>query len=53
MDDEYDRKIVMFALLCSDMLIINTSGDMHSNMTNIIKMCALNYDKLKQFSIPP
>lgn len=53
LDDEYDRKIVMFALLCSDLLIINTNGDMSSNMTNIIKMCALNYDKLKQYSIPP
>ena len=53
LDDEYDRKIVMFALLCSDLLIINTNGDMSSNMTNIIKMCALNYDKLKQYSVPP
>ena len=27
-DSEYDRKIVLFTLLCSDFLIINSSGDM-------------------------
>ena len=27
-DKEYDRKIVLFTLLCSDFLIINSSGDM-------------------------
>ena len=43
----------MFALLCSDILIINSKGDINSSMTNIIKMCALNYDKLKNYSKPP
>ncbi len=27
-DSEFDRKIVLFTLLCSDFLIINSSGDM-------------------------
>ncbi len=27
-ESEYDRKIVLFTLLCSDFLIINSSGDM-------------------------
>ena len=27
-DEEYDRKIVLFTLLCSDVLIINSKGDM-------------------------
>ena len=53
LNDEYDRKIVMFALLCSDILIINSKGDINSGMTNILKMCALNYDKLKNYSKPP
>ena len=31
-DSEYDRKIVLFTLLCSDFLIINSSGEMTSQM---------------------
>ena len=27
-EPEYDRKIVMFSLLCSDFLIINSRGEM-------------------------
>ena len=31
-DKEYDRKIVLFSLLCSDILIINSKGDMDKSM---------------------
>ena len=31
-DKEYDRKIVLFTLLCSDFLIINSKGDMTDSM---------------------
>ena len=40
-DEEYDRKIVLFTLLCSDFLIINSSGDMTDSMIKILKMCAV------------
>ena len=31
-DKEYDRKIVLFTLLCSDFLLINSRGDMTDSM---------------------
>lgn len=34
--DEYDRKIVLFAMLASDMLIINVSGEIKSNMIKLL-----------------
>ena len=40
----YDRKIVLFTLLCSDFLIINSSGDMSLQMKELIKICAVRYD---------
>lgn len=48
-DKEYDRKIVLFSLLCSDFLIINSKGDMTESMIDILKMCAVQYDKLKAY----
>ena len=41
LDKEYDRKIVLFTLLCSDFLIINSRGDMSASMKNILKMCTV------------
>jgi predicted GTPase len=46
-DKEYDRKIVLFTLMCSDFLIVNSRGDMTPAMTDILKMCTVQYDKLK------
>ena len=35
-DDEYDRKIVLFAMLAADLLIINSKGDMNQSMINTL-----------------
>ena len=43
-EPEYDRKIVVFTLLCSDFLIINSRGDMSYQMKELIKICAVRYD---------
>ena len=43
-DKEYDRKIVLFTLLCSDFLIINSKGDMTESMISLLKMCIVQYD---------
>ena len=47
-DSDYDRKIVLFTLMCSDFLIINSSGDMSLQMKELIKICAVRYDKLRE-----
>ena len=52
-DKEFDRKIVLFTLMCSDFLIINSRGDMTSGMVDVLKMCTVQYDKLKEVTIPP
>ena len=43
-DDEYDRKIVLFALLSADILIINNKGEINSKMINTLKMCCITFD---------
>ena len=43
-EPEYDRKIVIFTLLCSDFLIINSRGDMSYQMKELIKICTVRYD---------
>jgi hypothetical protein len=43
-EPEYDRKIVMFTLLCSDFLIINSRGDLNYQMKELIKICTVRYD---------
>ena len=40
-DDEYDRKIVLFTMLCSDFIVVNTSGDMQDSMLKILKICTV------------
>jgi hypothetical protein len=52
-DDEYDRKIVLFAMLSSDVLIINSRGEINSPMLNTLKVCCVTYDDIKQFGNKP
>lgn len=52
-DSEYDRKIVLFTLLCSDFLIINSSGDMSLQMKELIKICAVKYDDIREKAKAP
>lgn len=46
-DLNYDNKIVMFALLCSDFLIINTKGDMTLKMKELIRISVVNFDYIR------
>ena len=52
-DDEYDRKIVLFAMLSSDVLIINNKGEITATMINTLKVCCVTYDDLQQFGNRP
>ena len=42
-DDEYDRKIVLFAMLAADVLIINNKGEMQIQMINTMQICCHNF----------
>jgi hypothetical protein len=46
-DDEYDRKIVLFAMLSADVLIINNKGEINAKMINTLKMCCITFDLMK------
>ena len=52
-DDEYDRKIVLFAMLSANLLIINNKGEFNSHMINTLKMCCLTFDMLKKYGYSP
>ena len=52
-DDEYDRKIFLFAMLSSNLLIINNKGEINAQMINTLKLCCLTFDMLKKFGFSP
>jgi hypothetical protein len=43
-DDEYDRKIVLFAMMTANLLIINNKGEINGSMVNTLKICCLTFD---------
>jgi len=53
-DPEYDRKIVLFAMLSADVLIINCKGEIKSDMVNTLKMSCIIFDTyFRKFKNPP
>ena len=40
-------------MLSSDVLIINSRGELNSIMVNTLKVCCATYDDLKQFGNSP
>ena len=48
-DNEYDRKAILFAMLSSDLLIINSKGDIHLKMIDNLKICCSIFDDIQQF----
>ena len=46
-DDEYDRKIILFAMLSADILIFNSKGDMDGNILKTLKICTITFDIIK------
>jgi hypothetical protein len=46
-DPEFDRKIVLFAMLSANIVIINSKGEIGSDMKETLKMCCLTFDTLK------
>jgi hypothetical protein len=53
LDNEYDRKIVLFAMLAADMLIINNKGEINKEMIEILQICTVSYDKLSAYGSKP
>ena len=48
--DEYDRKIVLFAMLAADMLIINNRGEISARMKELLQICTDGFDTIRQNS---
>ena len=42
--DEYDRKIILFAMLSADILIYNSKGDMDGKILETLKICTITFD---------
>ena len=51
-DDEYDRKIILFAMLSADILIFNSKGDMDGKILDTLKICSITFDLIKQNKSP-
>ena len=43
-DDEYDRKIILFAMLSADILIFNSKGDMDGKILETLKICTITFN---------
>ena len=52
-DDEYDRKIVLFYMLTSDVLIINSREEINITIIDTLKKYCLTNDAIKQFGNKP
>ena len=52
-DDEYDRKIVLFAMLAADVLIINNKGEMNMQLINTLQICCQSYDLVRNYGKAP
>jgi GTPase Era involved in 16S rRNA processing len=52
-DDEYDRKIVLFAMLAADVLIINSKGEINLKMINTLQICCQSYDMVRNHGKAP
>ena len=52
-DQEYDRKIVLFAMLSADLLIINTKDEIKSTMKDLIETGCISYHTMKDSSSCP
>lgn len=52
-DEEYDRKIVLFAMLAADVLIINNAREMKADMINTLQICCQSYDLVRNYGKAP
>lgn len=46
-DDEYDRKIVLFAMLTADVIIINYKEENNSKIISTLKMSCTTFDLIQ------
>ncbi len=53
-DDEFDRKITLFCLAVSDLVLVNIKGDMHISMKRLLEVCAVSLQDLNnaQMDLP-
>lgn len=47
-DEEFDRKITLFCLAVSHLVLVNIKGDMHNNMKKLLEICVIALDELKK-----
>ena len=50
-DDEFDRKITLFLLAVSQLIIVNIKGDLHLPMRRLLEICVLSLNELKKSKI--
>ncbi|CAK77668.1 unnamed protein product (macronuclear) [Paramecium tetraurelia] len=46
-DPEFDKKIALFVLAISDIILINVKGDIHQQFRNLVEMCIFTLVSLK------
>ena len=50
-DQEFDRKITLFCLAVSHIVIINVKGDLHLPMKRLLEICLVSLHELKKAKI--
>ena len=51
-DPEYDRKITLFCLAVSQIVLFNVKDEVNEEMKNILQICALSLQKIQKAEIP-
>ena len=50
-DDEFDRKMTLFCLAVSQIIIVNVKGDLHLLMKSLLEICTLSLHELNKAKI--
>ena len=52
-DPTFDRKVAMFCLAMSDIVIINVHGEVNKSMSNLLEICTKASEKLGKLRTTP
>ena len=51
-DNEFERKILLFILAVSNIVLINIKGDLHKPIVDLLEITSLSLHELKKSTIP-
>ena len=51
-DKEFDRKVLLFILAVSNIVLVNVKGDLHKPMVDLLEIATLSLHELNKSTMP-